>query len=261
MDNVPGHWYDLLAASSIWDNICSEAVSCEWIFVTQHVVVAKAQLLELGGVEVVLKATLAGRPGGEDQAAAEAVAAAVLPCLPLMATTLASYEDTAGNLFTATLYGGQTLAQLLEEGGAWRNLSMEERLKVLPKVLGGLVAALLIAQQHGIIHRDIKLENVACQIAGDAITPCLLDYGACTQLDNYGQPITPCPGLLSLPHFDLFMGTQDPYRGDGVRYMHSAAGLERALEAAGYSSDAFCAGWLALKVLDPDLAEVMGCCQ
>lgn len=74
----------------------------------------------------------------------------MLPYLPIFATPLAGYRDHAGNTFTVSVYGGESVAALMAEGGAWRLLSIEQRLKKLPQLLGGLLVALQNAEEHGV---------------------------------------------------------------------------------------------------------------
>lgn len=132
----------------------------------------------------MLPAVLAGKKGACRQVKQEALVAMKL-AHPNIATVRAFEEEEGGAPFLVMDYiDGETLEEVLAEKGP---LGEEETVRLL----GPVAAALDYAHGKGVVHRDVKPENV--MVAKDG-TPCVLDFGIAREIQ---ETMTRMTGKLS----------------------------------------------------------------
>ena len=132
----------------------------------------------------MLPAVLAGKKGACRQVKQEALVAMKL-AHPNIATVRAFEEEEGGVPFLVMDYiDGATLEEVLAENGP---LGAEETVRLL----GPVAAALDYAHGKGVVHRDVKPENV--MVAKDG-TPYVLDFGIAREIQ---ETMTRMTGKLS----------------------------------------------------------------
>lgn len=151
------------------------------------------------GKAVVLKIARAGRPLADKGLLVEGRALARLthPHVPGV------YD--LGNLENGTPYlvlqrlPGSTLRELF----ATQRLSLHQQLSVASQVLGALHAV----SSAGMVHRDVKPENVLVDLCSSGLIATLIDFGVATAAGSpsktfVGTPLYAAPELLSGSHLD-----------------------------------------------------------
>jgi eukaryotic-like serine/threonine-protein kinase len=178
--------------------------------------------------EVALKllpAYLRGDGDANRRLLAEARAASALDH-PGIATVFEVGETGDGRLFMAMAYcPGETLRRHLDGGP----MTVERALDIAAQVADGLAAA----HARGIVHRDVKPENIVC---GDDGRVRILDFGIARAADTVLGRITGTPGTVAYMSPEQTTGDDVDPRSDiwslGVMLYEMLAG-ERPFVAAG----------------------------
>jgi eukaryotic-like serine/threonine-protein kinase len=103
--------------------------------------------------------------------------------------TLYDFQETSRELFIFMEFvDGECLSDLI----AARSLSVEEALQVFEKIC----EAIAYVHAHGIVHRDIKAENIKLSAAG---APKLLDFGIAKDAESGN--LTRVGGVVGTPHY------------------------------------------------------------
>ncbi|MDP2339494.1 MAG: bifunctional serine/threonine-protein kinase/formylglycine-generating enzyme family protein [Deltaproteobacteria bacterium] len=128
--------------------------------------------------------------------------------------TIFDYGDDDGVLFLAMeLIRGESLARRLER---LRRLSAVETLSVIT----GIAHALVAAHAAGVVHRDLKPDNVMLATLGKVEVVKVLDFGVAKMLDDgsaAGQKLTHTGMILGTPGYmapELVMGRPVDQRAD-----------------------------------------------
>lgn len=131
-------------------------------------------------------------------------------CATLDAGTL---EDGRAFVAMERLEGESLRHVLLRDG----RLEPEQALEIAVQILAGLQAA----HDHGVIHRDVKPENVFLHRENGRVTVKLLDFGACRKIDLAAdsQPLTLTGFVVGTP------GYLSPEQAYGERDLDARADL------------------------------------
>ncbi|QNI31740.1 serine/threonine protein kinase [Alloacidobacterium dinghuense] len=167
----------------------------------------------LHGAHVALKTILphmADDPGLQERFAREVVLAreVIHPNLCPIYDIFHCDEQQSGCMFlTMKLLKGETLAERLKRRGA---ISLDEGLAILRQIVAGLAAI----HAAGIVHRDIKPNNIMLDGTGPDVRLCITDFGLARALES---ELTVLNGgaVIGTPDYmapELFLG-QPPTQG------------------------------------------------
>jgi eukaryotic-like serine/threonine-protein kinase len=161
--------------------------------------ILEAEHLELGKRVVVklLRAELAGDPTLVERMRLEAQTAARLAHPNLVAVTDCGHTQDRRPYFVMERLHGSTLREELNRRGA---LSVPEAIDVVRQVLAGLQ----IVHEAGLVHRDVKLDNLfLCTPVDGRRHVKVLDFGIAKVVVRHRSELTPAP--IAVPTADGYV--------------------------------------------------------
>ena len=117
---------------------------------------------------------------------------------PNIVRVLAVDEEAGRPVMVMELLRGRSLTDWIRERG---RLSLGETARIMVPVLGALAAA----HARGIVHRDVKPDNIFLAESGDEVVPKVLDFGVAKLLPTAASPeslrLTNTGAMLGTPYY------------------------------------------------------------